>query len=505
MPTTTNESVPGAAQGANSGTPNTTNVAQTSRREAVGVEIPVVIHASRSSASVKGIAKPLPAVHEETRTVIVFLHGAVVRLTAELTSGELIVLTNQKSGADVLCRVANVKTQPGIQNYVDLEFTQRAPGFWGDCFQSEHPGAPPATASNTIVPSPPTKPAAPQPVATPAGVLTGFPAVVPTPAPQPIAPSRVAVEEIVPAIIPQSPPTAPAEQHEVAGTIFGAALPQSQRAQSTGAQLQTEDSTGDSTGPKKTLLIAIAAVVLLGVMVGSYMLLRGRAAGRVPQPTAAVQNAPAQQPGEAPAAPSSSQASVSVVVTPQPGTPGGAAIQPAVISSGTVPAANQPSAVAPTPKLAAPPKILGRIAQPLAKSAIASSAEPPPMLPAGANGSGLEGSLFASTEPASGPSLPKPPVAERAAGGHFEEPILISSPPPAYPAAARTQHIQGDVVIDALVDGTGHVTVVKPLSGNGFLQQAALEAVRGWIYKPAHLDGEPRATHIQVKITFRLP
>jgi TonB family protein len=75
-------------------------------------------------------------VHEETRTVIIFPTGAVVRLSASVTTGELVVLTNQQTGDDVICRVANVKAQTGSQNYVNLEFTQRAPSFWGDALQS---------------------------------------------------------------------------------------------------------------------------------------------------------------------------------------------------------------------------------------------------------------------------------------------------------------------------------------------------------------------------------
>src|SRR5438132_8105745 len=96
---------------------------------AAGTEIPVTVHASRYSASSKGAGK-LPPVHEETRTVIIFSQGAVVRLSAMVTPGELVVLTNKRTGADVICRVTSVKTQPGIQNYVHLEFTQRALDFW---------------------------------------------------------------------------------------------------------------------------------------------------------------------------------------------------------------------------------------------------------------------------------------------------------------------------------------------------------------------------------------
>src|SRR5207302_1689902 len=79
---------------------------------AAGTEIPVTVHASRYSAASKGSAK-LPPVHEETRTVIVLPQGAVVRLSATVAVGELVVLTNKRTGADVICRVTNIKAQPG--------------------------------------------------------------------------------------------------------------------------------------------------------------------------------------------------------------------------------------------------------------------------------------------------------------------------------------------------------------------------------------------------------
>ena len=106
--------------------------------DAIGAEVPVTIHASRYSAASKGAGK-LPPVHEETRTVIIFPQGAVVRLSAMVTPGELVVVTNNRTGADVICRVTSVKTQPGIQNYVNLEFTQRALGFWEEPRQAERP------------------------------------------------------------------------------------------------------------------------------------------------------------------------------------------------------------------------------------------------------------------------------------------------------------------------------------------------------------------------------
>ena len=136
MPTTANEAAP-TTPSALPGPENSVDAAHSARRtDAVGAEIAVTIHASRYSSNRGAATKNLPPVHEETRTVIIFPTGAVVRLSASVTTGELVVLTNQQTGDDVICRVANVKAQPGIQNYVNLEFTQRAPSFWGDAIQS---------------------------------------------------------------------------------------------------------------------------------------------------------------------------------------------------------------------------------------------------------------------------------------------------------------------------------------------------------------------------------
>jgi TonB family protein len=148
---------------------NPSDLSPSRRTDAVGAEIAVTIHASRYSAGARGAAnKNLSPIHEETRTVIIFPTGAVVRLSASVTTGELVVLTNQQTGDDVICRVANVKAQPGIQNYVNLEFTQRAPNFWGDALPAERAVRPDPPAHSAVlapVVIPPRPPAQPAPVA----------------------------------------------------------------------------------------------------------------------------------------------------------------------------------------------------------------------------------------------------------------------------------------------------------------------------------------------------
>ena len=75
---------------------------------------------------------------------------------------------------------------------------------------------------------------------------------------------------------------------------------------------------------------------------------------------------------------------------------------------------------------------------------------------------------------------------------------------PAYPNFARSIGLQGDITVDALIDATGRVTTMKPLSGPVPLQEAAMDALRQWIYEPARLNGQPVSTHMAVTVKFRL-
>jgi protein TonB len=79
---------------------------------------------------------------------------------------------------------------------------------------------------------------------------------------------------------------------------------------------------------------------------------------------------------------------------------------------------------------------------------------------------------------------------------------LISSVPPEYPPLAKSNHIEGDVTVDAFVDSTGRVTDVNVISGPPLLGWAAVDAVRQWRYEPARLRGQPAASHIIVTIKF---
>jgi len=75
---------------------------------------------------------------------------------------------------------------------------------------------------------------------------------------------------------------------------------------------------------------------------------------------------------------------------------------------------------------------------------------------------------------------------------------------PHYPEDARNRRVEGTVLIQATVGKDGHVINAQATSGPPGLQQAALDAVRQWVYRPYRVMGEPVTFNIQVRINFNI-
>ncbi|HXM99649.1 MAG TPA: TonB family protein [Candidatus Dormibacteraeota bacterium] len=99
---------------------------------------------------------------------------------------------------------------------------------------------------------------------------------------------------------------------------------------------------------------------------------------------------------------------------------------------------------------------------------------------------------------------PVRPTAPLAIGGNVTPAKLLSSVQPVYSGLAKSQHVSGDVKIDAFIDANGRVTTMKFLSGPVLLQQPAMDALRQWKYQPAMLNGNPVSMHLTVTLQFRL-
>jgi TonB family protein len=83
------------------------------------------------------------------------------------------------------------------------------------------------------------------------------------------------------------------------------------------------------------------------------------------------------------------------------------------------------------------------------------------------------------------------------------QPVSVLAVLPGYPLLAKNQHLEGDVRVDAVIDVNGRVTATKAVSGPVLLQQAAVDALRQWKYRPATLNGKPVPMHLSVTIRFR--
>jgi TonB family protein len=133
----------------------------------VPLEVPVTVNGART---VEGSDKREPF-SETTQTVLVFGNGAVIRLASSVAAGQLLFLTNDKTKKEVVCQVVKSKNYRNVSGYVELEFTEAVPGFWGMRFPGERvPAQPGAAAPATMArPAAPPTPAAPRisvPVAT---------------------------------------------------------------------------------------------------------------------------------------------------------------------------------------------------------------------------------------------------------------------------------------------------------------------------------------------------
>ena len=97
-----------------------------------------------------------------------------------------------------------------------------------------------------------------------------------------------------------------------------------------------------------------------------------------------------------------------------------------------------------------------------------------------------------------------PPVKEPtvAAQGQME---FVKYVRPHYPEDARNRHIEGTVVLSAVVARDGTVKGIKPVSGDPSLLKAAETAIRDWVYRPYQINGRPVDVDTEIVINFALP
>lgn len=129
---------------------------------------------------------------------------------------------------------------------------------------------------------------------------------------------------------------------------------------------------------------------------------------------------------------------------------------------------------------------------------------------AGGTPGGVLGGILSSVPQASVLPPPPPKVEKKAevqrirVGGNVQAAKLMNKPQPVYPPLAKQARISGTVRLSALIGKDGRIQNLTVVTGHPLLVQAALDAVRQWVYQPTLLNGEPVEVATEIDVNFTL-
>lgn len=89
-------------------------------------------------------------------------------------------------------------------------------------------------------------------------------------------------------------------------------------------------------------------------------------------------------------------------------------------------------------------------------------------------------------------------------GGNVSPPEKTRNVHPQYPPAARADQVSGVVIIEAVVDEEGRIAETEVVRSVPGLDEAALEAVTQWEYRPTLLNGVAVPVTMPVTVNFLL-
>jgi TonB family protein len=501
----------------------------------IGVlEVPIGVWGSRRVESDSGESERVEVFGEDTCTVIVFPQGAVIRLSASVAPGQLVVIANRKSGQIMLCRVVNVRTYPNIRGYAEIEFMHSSAGFWG-AYASQGTLRLAAKVASAI------------PSASADFWSNGFPKEVASVSPSdvtasPVAPAVRIEEEPIASPVIQIPfageplPDVAAIRMESAARLDAAGQnssnqhivlappsnprpstpldptprPSSSLASSPLAPTQISARSriasllfswwprptvrtvtyGTAVPRRSWVLVSLVPALVILCVLGVFFLRDG-----VGQPSGIGQTAPAPEvslgsPIANVVKNPQAQGNTSFVV-PQlpiakaenfPGTQTRALADNIRVSRPSERSRTSEKKL-PKEKLVAPYSSANRLAS------VGREVPPDP--------SGVDANTGAS--PLQGVLGTLQPL-----GGQAKAPELLVSSAPIYPAMARQARVEGQVTIEAVIDTNGKLTTMKVISGPPLLQQAAIDSLRTWKYQPGYLNEKPVPTKTSITVNFRL-
>jgi hypothetical protein len=97
------------------------------RSQRVIVSVPVTVSNEGGTAVFK----------EDTHTMVVNAHGAMVALAAKVVKGQMLRLKNRATQQDLTCKVVYIGPATGDKIQIGIDFTSSAPDFWRIAFPPE--------------------------------------------------------------------------------------------------------------------------------------------------------------------------------------------------------------------------------------------------------------------------------------------------------------------------------------------------------------------------------
>jgi protein TonB len=129
---------------------------------------------------------------------------------------------------------------------------------------------------------------------------------------------------------------------------------------------------------------------------------------------------------------------------------------------------------------------------------------------AGGTVGGVLGGIIGGIPSAAPPPPPPPPVKKEAplqrikVGGNVQSAMIIRKTPPTYPQLAKSARVSGVVHLAAIISKDGTIQELHSLGGPALLIQAAMDAVKTWVYRPTMLNGEPVQVETTIDVNFTL-
>jgi TonB family protein len=472
------------------------------------LEVPIGVWGSRRGAFSSGQQGRIEVFAEETSTVIVFPHGAVIRLSAAVAPGQMMMVTNRNSNQVAACRVVKARNYPNAKGYAEVEFFRPTIDFWGGY-------VPQGTMKLTESPAPEklsedfwSNGYTPEMINLLANARAAA-RVVPTSVRNKVAPigkpgQRPGMVTSVPALQNPLPSLAAATSRKLAV----ASAQEHRREDAASERSWIRDFLSSLPGqvvalsgadrnfsPKHRMAFAWVTVTCLLVMgaTGMFLLRRGAvqsgATAQInPAPEASAVSSAANATGSGQTENNSGSATSGVPIIAKtenfPGSPGR--------EFGYNARNSQPSKRTSSleRKILNDGKPLPAPAAARRSTTVIGRELPPNVAAENSNaGAGVNPVLFAA--------LMTP-------GGRVREPKLIVQSAPDYPAMAKRAQVEGEVTVSAVIDINGKLTNMKAVSGPTMLQQAALDSLRTWKYEPAFLNDKPVPVQTSITVKFRL-